>query len=320
MVKRRWHEVLILVMALLPAVGVGPGVVEAADVPKADARKSGVPEAGAILKKVAETYKSMPTYQSHGTATTEMEINGQPMKDTAAFTMVLAKPDRYRITWTKSNSLVPMMEQSGAVWHGGAGRNLFMGIGPTNVCIKQKDDLMALASATGASGGVAMSIPSLFFQELKWEHNLASSLKGPKLDGTEKVNGVECYVISGSSSASKKETLWIAKDGHVVVKHCRSLEPPEGKLEMPEATDEQLEEALKRMGREVTDENKGQMREMMSRVRETMKGMKIKGTMTEVHTGIGSPKLKEEDFEYELPEGTEFKDSVLDMMPGGGFF
>jgi hypothetical protein len=303
---------LILLSTAVLTLGVGLNMAVAVDPPKTDA-----PDAKAILAKVAETYKLMPSYRSHGTMTTELEMAGQAVTEKGEFTMVLEKPDRYRVTWTKSNSLTPTAKQSGAVWHDGTDRNLYVDLGSKKGCVKQKDDQAALGSAMGLSSAVATSIPSLFFEKLERQSSSATAIKDPKLEDAEKVDGVECYVVSGASRESKKETVWIAKDSHLIVKYSRSLEQPEGKIEL---TDEEAERMLKQMGQEATDENKAKVREMANRMRDAMRQMNVKGTLTETHADVASPKLKKEDFKYELPEGTEFKESLKDVMPGGGVF
>jgi len=82
-------------------------------------------------------------------------------------------------------------------------------------------------------------------------------------------------------------------------------------------TDEQLMEAVKGMGQEVTEENKKNMREMMEKSRTMLKTMKMKGFSTELHTDVSSPELNESDFKFALPEGTVLKDSLFGGMFGG---
>ena len=84
---------------------------------------------------------------------------------------------------------------------------------------------------------------------------------------------------------------------------------------MPEMTDEQLEQAIKSMGQEVTEESKKNMTEMMERSRTMFKTMKMKGSSTELHTNVSSPELSKNDFKFALPEGTVLKESLF-----GGVF
>ncbi len=79
---------------------------------------------------------------------------------------------------------------------------------------------------------------------------------------------------------------------------------------MPEMTDEQLEEAIKVMGQEVTDESKKNMREMMERSEKMLKTVKMKGSSTELHANVSSPELNKNDFKFALPEGAVLKESL----------
>ena len=309
MTKRRQTMLLVLAPVALLLVGIGASGVMAAE----------TPDAKAVLKKVVEKYKAMPTYKSKGTATSDIDYNGHKLNQKTQFTIVLKKPDLYRITWNKSMSMSGI-EQTGAVWNDGTERNLFLGLGPTKLCIKQKSDEMAIASATGISDGAASIVPSLFLKGFKTEDSFISRIEDPKIEKTEKINGKECYVIAGHSKHSKKEVLWVSKDDDLIMKYSRSLEPPEGQPLVPEMNDEEITKTLKKMGREVTEENKQQMRDMMARAREMMKDTKISGTNSQVYTEISSPELDKKDFQYEVPEGTEYKESLMDALPGGGSF
>ena len=86
---------------------------------------------------------------------------------------------------------------------------------------------------------------------------------------------------------------------------------------MPEMTDEQLEEAIKGMGQEVTEESKQKMREMMKRSKDALKTAHMKGSSTELHAEISSPKLNTKDFQFALPAGTVLKESLFGGVLSG---
>jgi len=81
-------------------------------------------------------------------------------------------------------------------------------------------------------------------------------------------------------------------------------------------TDDQVEQAIKGMGQEVTEKSKKNMRDMMERSRTMLKTMRIKGSSTELHARVSSPELTKSDFEFALPEGTVLKDSLFGGMFG----
>ncbi len=268
-----------------------------------------------IFEKVKAAYKSMDTYKAQGTITANIDTGGTETNMETTFSIILKKPNLYLISWTQKNMPMAGMSKAGAVWSDGAQPYLY--IGGTNAYSKMGSDEIALGGATGISGGAAFTIPSLFLSVFKSQPDPFSRLKDPQIEKTEKVGKEDCYVISGSSSISKKETLWVSKTSYLIKKYDRSLEPPEGGRQMPEMTDEQLEEAIKSMGQDVTEESKQKMREMMKRSKDVLKTADMKGSSTELHAEISSPKMNTKDFQFALPAGTVLKESLFGGVLGG---
>jgi len=260
-----------------------------------------------IFEKVKAAYNSMDTYKAEGTITSNVDTGEMEMNIETSFSIILKKPNLYLISWTQEN--MPGISRTGAVWSDGTQPYLYMG--GANAYSRMGSDEIALAAATGISNGAAHTIPSLFLSVYKEQHAPFSRLIDPQIEMTEKVGEEECYVISGSSFVSKKEAFWISKKSYLIKKYYRSLEPPEGGRQMPEMTDEQLEEAIKGMGQEVTDESRKNMREMMERSGKMMKTMKLRGSSMELHAKVSSPELNKNDFKFALPEGAVLKESLL---------
>jgi len=231
----------------------------------------------------------MDTYKAQGTIISNIDTGEMKVNAETSFSIILKKPNLYLISWTQKNMAMPGMSQSGAVWSDGAQPYLYMG--GMNAYSKMGSDELALGGATGISGGAAFTIPSLFLSVFKEQPAVFSRLKDPQIEMTEKVGEEDCYVISGSSSISKKEAFWVSKTSYLIKKYYRSLEPPEGGEAIPKLTDEQLEEAIKSMGQEVTEESKKNMTEMMERSRTMLKAMKMRGSSTELHANVSSPEL-----------------------------
>jgi len=150
-----------------------------------------------ILKKVAETYKSMKTYKAKGTITSDIDTGGMKMKTETSFSILLKKPNLYLISWTQKNMPMQGMMESGAVWSDGTQPYLYMGV--MNAYSKMSSDELALGGATGISGGAAFTIPSLFLSAFKEQPAPFSRLRDPKIEKTERVGKEDCYVISGPS-------------------------------------------------------------------------------------------------------------------------
>lgn len=269
-----------------------------------------------IFEKVKAAYKSMETYQAEGTITSNVETPGTKLNTKASFSILLKKPNLYLITWGQDKGALPGISQSGAVWSDGTQPYLYMGI--MNAYSKIGRDELALAAATGISGGVADTIPSLFFSAFPGQGGLFLTMKSPQIEKSEKVGEDDCYVISGSSSTSKKEAFWVSKKSYLIRKYYQSLESPKGGRAIPEMTEAQLEEAIKALGQEVTEESKKNMRKIMTTSTSMLKNTEMKGFSTELHAKVSSPELHKSDFKFALPEGVVLKDSLFDGVFGGG--
>ena len=266
----------------------------------------------AILEQAAAAYREMETYKAEGTAVSNLDMGAMKGTVETSFTIRLKKPNLYLITWSQKNSGTPET-QSGAVWNAGTQPYLYMS--SLNAYSPMTNDMIALGAATGISGGAAATIPYLFLalpQEAQWAF---SRLTNPMLKGSEQIGDEDCYVIGGPSSISKEETFWISKTSHLVRTYSRSLEAPAAGRKMPELTDEQLEESIKGMGLEVTEQRKKETREMMEGM---AKMPSMKGAITEVHARVSSPESGQEDFTFALPEGAALKESFGDMVSSCG--
>ena len=271
-------------------------------------------EPGAIFEKVVAKYQSMETYSAEGTIISDIDSGHGPMTNEAVFSIKLKKPNLYLIVWSQKNATTPAITPAGAVWNDGTQPHLYMGF--MKAYSKMSNDEMALAAATGISGGAAHTIPSLFLPVFKKQPAPFSRLIAPKLEGSEQVAGDDCYVIGGSSTASKKETFWISKKAQVIRKYSRSLEQPDEGAKFPELTDQQLDESIKSMGLEVTEERRQATRNMMKQAQDALKAVKLKGVSIELHATIDTPTLKEGDFAFKVPDGVVLKDSLFGGVLG----
>jgi outer membrane lipoprotein-sorting protein len=264
------------------------------------------PAADEVLKQVSEKYKTMETYKAEGTIQMDADAAGRKIQLETSFTMLLKKPNLYLISWEQTG-IVP---QSGAAWNDGNQPYLYMGA--TNAYAKMESDEIALGGATGISGGAAFTIPSLFLPVFTQPAEL-SRLNDPQIERSEAVEGDDCYVIAGPSAFSAKETFWVSKESHLIRKYRRSLEG----ASIPDFTDEQIEEGVKGLGQEVTEESKKKMRQMMERSRKLMSTMKMKGSSTELHKSVSSPELKASDFQFSPPQSAALKESLFGGFLGG---
>jgi len=260
-----------------------------------------------ILKRVLTTYKSMATYRSVGRIISERDEGTTHIQTTTTFTIGLKKPNSYLITWSQT-SIPAALPQGGAVWNDGSQPYLYLLM--NNAYAKVGDDVSALGGATAVSGGAANTIPSLFFPAFTDKGFALARLKNPTVEKSDFMGGEDCYVLSGSSATSKKETFWISKSSNLILKYEKSLEAPEGGA-APEVSEDVIEKAIKAMGQPVTEENKKQVRDMIQTAKGTMANGGANGVSTEMQMEITNPKFTDKDFQFTPPAGASLTNSLM---------
>jgi outer membrane lipoprotein-sorting protein len=278
----------------------------------ASAQDTVATDASSVINKVVAQYKSMTSYSSNGTVVSDMEVNGNKINQTTTFSIKLKKPNMYLISWSQTAGMpqLQLPPQSGTVWSDGTQPYLYMG--GLNAYSKIGDDEMALAGATGISGGAALTIPSLFLPALVDKNLNLSQLKNSTIEKVESIGGEDCYVLSGSSDTSKKESFWISKSRSLILKFERSYEAPEGGVKAaPDMSDADLEKFLRSMGQPVTDESKKQERDKMQHAKDSLKNSNVSGESIETQADISSTDLTANDFHFVPPNGATLKDALM---------
>ena len=259
-----------------------------------------------IFARVMATYKSMLTYQAEGRVNSEVDTSSGPIPTTTVFSMQLKKPNFYKISWVQKIGMG--IQHNGAVWNNGDHPSLY--IGSMNAYSRIEDDLSAIASATGISGGAAFNIPSLFFSILQSQQSLLRIID-PKLEKIESVHGEECYVISGRSTLSQRETYWISKERYLIRQYSRTMVMTGKEFYTKENTGLDFDTVLKDLGISLTKENQQELVRIMREEEEYMKTGKATSTLTEVHEKISLNQLAPEDFHFQVPPGTKFKEKLF---------
>ena len=159
-----------------------------------------------ILSRAAKKYASLNSYQDEGSTTATL---GKITAVNYTFNIKLARTNLYQVVWWQGDE---NFTPKGAVWSADDGDYLWMGKGFT----PRKDSGMelALAGATGISGGAASSIPGTFFN-LKWGNQLGLVNAGGKRMADEKIGDVDCYVLSHGSDG-RTNILWIGKSDFLI--------------------------------------------------------------------------------------------------------
>jgi outer membrane lipoprotein-sorting protein len=158
-----------------------------------------------IFQRAQDAYASLSSYSDEGK--TVATLNG--MTFTTTFIIRLARPNLYRIKWEQPT---PFFTNGGVVWSAGDGDFIILG----NLAVrKEANQEMALASASGVSGGAAATIPLTFFK-MNWINNPLLNSANEKQQADEKVSEVDCYVFTSEPRKGTTRTLWIGKEDFLI--------------------------------------------------------------------------------------------------------
>ena len=166
------------------------------------------PSAGQILDRMVRAYADCKTYRDTGVVKTVfIEANGTRTVE-KPFTTAMVRPDRFRFEYKETGN----QRNRYIIWSSGKDVKTWWGIKPG---IKMSDSLeLALAGATGVSGGSAHTIPAMFLPD-KVSGLKLTEITGAKRAEDGKLDNVECYRIEGKFLDSPY-TLWIDKKLYLV--------------------------------------------------------------------------------------------------------
>ena len=158
-----------------------------------------------IIQNAQAKYSSLSSYRDEGTisSTAVGKVN-------LTFTTMLARTNLFRIAWTQN---VGTSSVTGMVWTAG---NFILLQRQGSPLQTFSDQQTAIASATGASGGVTATIPGTFFQQ-NWGSHIGNAARFTQRQTVERIGDADCYVLTSSNSASTT-TLWIGRTDSLIHK------------------------------------------------------------------------------------------------------
>jgi hypothetical protein len=184
------------------AIGGSARLPAAADRPQTAAR---------AIQQMAATYANCRTYRDQGAVKTSSSSSHRD--DEKPFWTEFIRPDYFRFEYhdrlapffAKWNRNIVWLDR-GEVWdwfafHKGKER--------------EKSLDLALAGATGVSGGSAHRVPRLLMPKDVTGRSLADLLD-PKVDGVENIGGHPCDRITGRYAPGVEVTVWIDLDSHLI--------------------------------------------------------------------------------------------------------
>ena len=208
-----------------------------------------------IAKQAQNAYAALSSYSDDGKVIEQ--LGGQTL--TTTFNIRLQRPNLYRIEW--SQAMTPSITNGGEVWSAGDGDFTLMNRNgqPIIKQRKNKDMQTTLASATGLSGQASAMIPEVFFKQY-WGNALNPASVILQRQADEKVNGVDCYVLSSSTGPKNGQgvvavqntttTFWIGKLDHLI--HQTQTVMEAASIRLPQFSDADLKNMLQEQNKPVT--------------------------------------------------------------------
>jgi len=178
-----------------------------------------LPSAAIILDRMAETYAGCHSYRDSGLVETVFISRGPRRTNRRPFTTAFIRPDRFRFEYWEEVPTARFFysrryqrEERYIVWCKGMHVQRWFHARPG---IENVTSLgLALAGATGVSGGSAHTIPALLLQDKLGCCRLTCiSDLGPVQDAD--LDGIACFRIDGKY-AGDPITVWIEKNTYLV--------------------------------------------------------------------------------------------------------
>jgi RNA polymerase sigma factor (sigma-70 family) len=219
-----------------------------------------------IAKQSQDAYAALSSYSDSGTAMSE----GGGQTTTTTFSIRLQRPKYYRVDWKSTGGLYTAV---GVVWSEGKGDFLVYGSveQEKNAQPQKMNDMQQALAYSMASSSSPASIPATFFKQ-----NTGDFLAGPalgrsqlKIEGDEKVGGIDCCVISSVIDPAKlpnqgkipnnkgqvgtmTTTFWIGKRDHLIHQTRTVMEG--ATITLPQESDSDLKTILERQNKPATPE------------------------------------------------------------------
>lgn len=170
-----------------------------ADEPKPQALK-----AQDVLDRMAKAYAGCNSYHDSGVVTTVfVQVTGNRTVEEKPFTTAFVRPDRLRFEYKENES--DGQERRYIVWRKGKEVQTWWDVKPG---VEKPESLgLALAGATGVSGGSAHKVPALLLPKEVGGRRLTDITEAKRVEDA-KIDKLDCFRIEGKYADSQM-TLWI---------------------------------------------------------------------------------------------------------------
>lgn len=213
-------------------------------------------------------------------------------------TIKLSRPDLYLIEGVGRSELGRMkMTNTIAIWSPGQTNYSLMLVGGAGnqgfkryTTVKDRNQAFMM---TGQSGGLAMAIPQLFFNE---ESQMAQFITDWQQTADESLDGQDCYTVLAKMMGQKLK-IWISKSSYMILKSEITLGAP--------VSDADIQAAISTFDTRTNKTPQEIQQEQTMAKQQAAMMTKIRGTVTETYDNVQlNPTLTADDFNYPVPRGT----------------
>lgn len=187
------------------------------------AAQESTPSAQSIVEQVLQKYVSLSSYQDSGVVEHTFKRSTGDTFNADPFETRFARPNLFRFEWTNTSSVWPQPVKN-AVWTDGRQSYIYTGHTKDDAAEPTESLRSAVASATGISGGSAYYVPALLMPEIGGR--LRDILNSLSVQGSEIIEGHDCYVLSKVEANGRRFTVWIGKVDHLIYKLKMVLNSP----------------------------------------------------------------------------------------------
>lgn len=170
-----------------------------------------------LLTRMAEAYASLRSYQDVGIV--NRVGDGLPAPNEIKFVTTFSRPNQLKFAWISHHPYPPLrhIEWRSVIWSDGDKASMWMMYDePTSTAQRMESIEMAIAGATGVSGGSALTVSRLLMPEIR--ATSVRDIKAPIVVGIEDVEGTACHHITGTNARMGKVDLWIGTGDHLLRK------------------------------------------------------------------------------------------------------
>jgi hypothetical protein len=188
---------------------------------------------------MSKAYSGCRSYRDSGVVKTTFFGRNRNWTDEKPFRTAFIRPDRFRYEFTEKMHDIGIRHRY-IIWQNGKEIETWWDIKPG---VEKPGSLgLALAAATGVSGGSAYIVPSLLLPA-ETKGSLLARMMGAKRDDDVVFNGASCFKIEGTL-ATEAVVVWIEKKSFLLLRIDQQKQFPDFRTEQTTTYEPVIDEAI----------------------------------------------------------------------------